>query len=96
MTVESCIPDVEMNELMYPFLYLWRREEMDTAAPGRWRGGASVSFAVVPHNSPSVTIAFRGTGKYAQQGQSLDGAYPPSYGRSGPVAIVELKISKSI
>jgi N-methylhydantoinase B len=90
MTVESCIPDVEMNELMYPFLYLWRREEMDTAAPGRWRGGASVSFAVVPHNTPSVTIAFRGTGKYAQQGQSLDGAYPPSFGRSGSVAIVEL------
>jgi len=91
MTIESCIPDVEMNELMYPFLYLWRREELDTAAPGRWRGGASVSLAVVPHNSSSVTIAFRGTGKYAEEGQSLDGAYPPSLGRSGPAAIIRLK-----
>jgi N-methylhydantoinase B len=91
MTIESCIPDVEMNELMYPFLYLWRREEIDTAAPGRWRGGASVSLAVVPHNSSYVTIAFRGTGKYAEEGQSLDGAYPPSLGRSGPAAIIRLK-----
>ena len=64
---------------------------MDTAAPGRWRGGASVSLAVAPHNTPSVTIAFRGTGKFAEEGQSLDGAYPPSLGRSGPAAIVRLK-----
>ncbi|MFC1979579.1 hydantoinase B/oxoprolinase family protein [Chloroflexota bacterium] len=90
MTIESCIPDVEMTELGWPFLYLWRREEMDTAAPGRWRGGASISFATVPHNSPNVTIAFRGTGQYAEEGQSLDGAYPPSFGRSGPAAIYEM------
>lgn len=90
MTIESCIPDVEMAELMYPFLYLWRREEMDTAAPGRWRGGASVSLAVVPHNSNSVTIAFRGGGKYALEGQSLDGAYPPPMGSSGPAGIITL------
>ena len=91
MTIESCIADVETNELMYPFLYLWRREEMDTAAPGRWRGGASISFAIVPHNTPLVTIAFRGHGKYVNEGQSLDGAYPPSLGRSGPTAIIEVK-----
>lgn len=90
MTIESCIPDVEMNELMYPFIYLWRREELDTAAPGRWRGGASVSLAVVPHNTSSVTIAFRGGGKYTLEGQSLDGAYPPSLGRSGDAGIYEI------
>jgi len=95
MTIESCIPDVEMNELMYPFLYLWRREEIDTAAPGRWRGGASVSLAVVPHNSPSVTIAFRGGGKYALEGQSLDGAYPPSLGRSGQAGIFHIENFKA-
>ncbi|MDP2952297.1 MAG: hydantoinase B/oxoprolinase family protein, partial [Chloroflexota bacterium] len=88
MTIESCISDVEMNELMYPFLYLWRREGKDTAGPGRWRGGASVSFAVVPHNTSSLTIAFRGTGKYANESQSLDGAYPPSLGDQGPATII--------
>jgi N-methylhydantoinase B len=91
LTIESCISDVEMNELMYPFLYLWRREGVDTAAPGRWRGGASVNWAVVPHNSSSTTIAFVGTGKYADRGQSLDGAYPPSLGDEGEAAIFRLK-----
>lgn len=91
MTVESCISDVETFELMYPFLYLWRREELDTAAPGRWRGGASTSWAVAPHNTSSLTIAFRGTGKYVNEGQSLDGAYPGSLGRSGPAGIYEVK-----
>jgi N-methylhydantoinase B len=90
ITIESCIADVEMTEMMYPFIYLWRREEMDTAAPGRWRGGASVSFAVVPHNTSSLTVAFRGSGKSAPEGQSLDGAYPPSLGRTGPATIIEL------
>ncbi len=91
LTVESCIADVETNELMYPFLYVWRREELDTAAPGRWRGGASVSYATVPHNSTDTTIAFRGTGKYVNPGQSLDGAYPSSLGSSGAAAIIEVR-----
>jgi N-methylhydantoinase B len=91
LTIESCISDVEMNELMYPFLYLWRREGVDTAAPGRWRGGASINWAVVPHNSPSTTIAFVGTGKYADRGQSLDGAYPPSMGDAGEAGIFHLE-----
>lgn len=91
MTVESCISDVEMNELRYPFLYLWRREGMDTAAPGRWRGGAGINWAVVPHNSPSTTIAFTGSGRYADRSPSLDGAYPPSLADQGPAAIIHLE-----
>ncbi len=91
MTIESCISDVEMKEHKYPIVKLRRREEIYTAAPGRWRGGASISFAVVPHNTPFVTISYRGNGKYANEGQSLDGSYPPSLGRSGPAGIYEVK-----
>ncbi|PKN30186.1 MAG: hypothetical protein CVU64_04665 [Deltaproteobacteria bacterium HGW-Deltaproteobacteria-21] len=90
MTIDSCIIDVEMNELRYPFLYLWRREEMNTAAPGRWRGGTSISYATVPHNSPDVTVAFRGLGGFAGAGPSLDGAYPPSLGDSSPAGIYQV------
>jgi N-methylhydantoinase B len=90
MTVESCISDVEMNELNYPFLYLWRREGMDSAAPGRWRGGAGIEWALVPHNSPSTTIAFTGTGKYVDRSQSLDGAYPASLGEKGAATIIHV------
>jgi N-methylhydantoinase B len=91
MTIESCISDVEMNEMRYPFLYLWRREGMDTAGPGRWRGGAGINWAVVPHNSPSTTIAFIGSGKYVDRSASLDGGYPPSLGNEGSAAIIHLK-----
>lgn len=90
MTIESCISDVEMNELRYPFLYLWRREGMDTAAPGRWRGGAGINWAIVPHNSSSTTIAFLGSGKYVDRSQSLDGAYPPSLGDQGSASIIHI------
>jgi hypothetical protein len=81
---------VEINELRYPFLYLWRREGVDTAAPGRWRGGAGINYAMVPHNSPFTTIAFLGSGKYTDRSQSLDGAYPPSLGDQGPAAIIRI------
>jgi len=78
MTVESSISDVEMMELQAPFLYLWRREGMDTAGAGRWRGGVGNSYATVPHNSPFVVQGFSCMGVYADPGQSLDGAYPPA------------------
>jgi len=78
MTVESSISDVEMMELQSPFLYLWRREGVDSAGAGRWRGGAGNSFATVPHNSPFVVQGFSCMGTYMDPGQSLDGAYPPA------------------
>jgi len=78
MTVESCISDIEMMELMSPFMYLWRREGMDTAGAGRWRGGATVQYAVTPHNSPYVLLSFVAHGAYADDSQSIDGAYPPA------------------
>ena len=86
MTIESSISDVEMTELMSPFLYLWRREGIDNAGPGRWRGGASIGWAVTPHNSPYVLLGFTGSGVYVDPIQSLDGAYPP--GLEGECMIV--------
>ncbi len=90
ISLAASIPDAEMNELMYPILYLWRREELDTAAPGRWRGGAGYNSAVTPHNTPSLSLGFSGQGKYSTGSQSLDGAYPSSFGNSGPAAIIRL------
>ena len=78
MTVESSISDVEMMELQAPFLYLWRREGMDNAGAGRWRGGASVVYSIVPHNSPYVMAGWTAMGVSVDPTQSLDGAYPPA------------------
>jgi N-methylhydantoinase B len=86
MTVESCISDVEMMELQAPFLYLWRREGLDTAGPGRWRGGASAAYGLVPHNSPIVMLGFTAIGGYGDSSQSLDGSYPPAMESSCEIA----------
>jgi N-methylhydantoinase B len=86
MTVESSISDVEMMELQAPFLYLWRREAMDTNGPGRWRGGVGVSYAVTPHNSPFVVTAITSMGQYGDPIQSMDGSYPPAL--EGPCEFV--------
>ena len=43
--VSNMVPDVEMNELMYPVLYLWKRVDDATGGPGAQRGGLGVDFA---------------------------------------------------
>ncbi|MBL7119552.1 MAG: hydantoinase B/oxoprolinase family protein [Dehalococcoidia bacterium] len=86
MTVESCVSDVEMMELQSPFMFLWRREGLDTAGPGRWRGGASISYGVIPHNSPFVALGFTAIGAYGDTSQSLDGSYPPAMESSCEIA----------
>ena len=83
MTVESSIADVEMTELQGPFLYLWRREGLDNAGAGRWRGGASVTYAVMPHNTPFITVGWTSMGVIVDPTQSLDGAYPPALAYKG-------------
>jgi N-methylhydantoinase B len=76
MTVESCIADVEMSELQNPFLYLWRREAVDTGGAARWRGGSGISLAIMAHNSPYVEIGWLGQGKQTSGVYSSCGGYP--------------------
>jgi N-methylhydantoinase B len=80
---ENCIPmgrvaDVEINEFAFPMLYLWRREEMDSGGPGRWRGGVGASSCFIPYDSPldSVHLVVSATGKTIPQAPGLSGGYP--------------------
>ncbi|MFD8778454.1 hydantoinase B/oxoprolinase family protein [Streptomyces sp. NPDC059916] len=43
--VGNMLPDVEMNELLYPSLYLWKRLAVDSCGPGTSRGGMGIDFA---------------------------------------------------
>jgi N-methylhydantoinase B len=45
---QNSIPDIEVNELAYPVLYLWRRLNPDSGGPGRHRGGAGIDLAFTP------------------------------------------------
>jgi N-methylhydantoinase B len=70
-------PDVEVQELAMPMLYLWRREEIDSGGPGRHRGGVSGSVCVVPHGtSIPMHLVSSGSGKATTMNAGLAGGYP--------------------
>lgn len=79
----NCIPmgrvaDVEINEFSFPMLYLWRREELDSGGPGRFRGGAGGSSCFIPYDSPAggVHMVISATGKALPQASGISGGYP--------------------
>lgn len=53
--VNNMLPDVEMNEMLYPVLYLWKQLNVDSAGHGAHRGGLGLRFAWTLHGAPEVT-----------------------------------------
>jgi N-methylhydantoinase B len=51
----SC-PNVEWMEMQYPLLYLFRRHALDSAGPGKFRGGVGVESAHMLHDAPEGKI----------------------------------------
>ena len=75
--LQSTMPNVEDNELFYPILYLWRKEQPDSGGAGKYRGGNGAEGAVVPHKTASIhwsTVA----AEVAMPAPGLSGGYPPS------------------
>lgn len=70
--------DVEMNEFVFPLLYLWRREERDSGGPGRFRGGLGGSSCYIPHDTSArgMHLVISSTGKALPQSSGLAGGYP--------------------
>lgn len=50
----STAGNVEDWEQSLPFLYLYRREQMDSGGPGQWRGGNGVELAIIPHKTEAL------------------------------------------
>ncbi|KMS82390.1 hydantoinase, partial [Streptomyces regensis] len=53
--VNNSLPDVEMNEMLYPVLYLWKRLNTASAGHGAYRGGQGHEFAWTLHGAHEVT-----------------------------------------
>jgi N-methylhydantoinase B len=73
--LDNGIPDIEINEGVYPILYLWRRINNDSGGPGEQRGGQGLDWAWIPHGSQNLT----GTFQNAMPGipsRGMLGAYP--------------------
>ncbi len=69
--------NVETNELAYPMLYMYRKEEADSGGPGANRGGVTASMCWVPHDTDAplnhVVSAF---GAAVPQSEGICGGYP--------------------
>jgi len=53
----AAIPNVEDQEMLFPILYLYRREAVDSGGAGRTRGGNGGEFAVLPLNVDQINLA---------------------------------------
>ncbi|WP_454743944.1 hydantoinase B/oxoprolinase family protein [Cupriavidus necator] len=85
------LPDVEMTELLYPMIVLWRREEPDSGGPGRHRGGVSASAAITPHGtSLPLALVLSSSGMATAQNQGLAGGHPGNTGHNVVVRSVDL------
>lgn len=72
----SRMVDAEINELLYPILYLFRREAADSGGPGRWRGGATIELAIVPHETDGIAYQTLARGVTFASGVGLAGGLP--------------------
>jgi N-methylhydantoinase B len=79
----SNLLDVETVEQWYPIVYLYRREEPDTAGAGRWRGGSGLAVGWMPYRAKSMilTTFTQGGSISTHAGPGVFGGYPSPPGR---------------
>lgn len=78
MVLESLMPNVERMEYLFPMLYIYRREGMDTAGAGKFRGGCANEMAFTLHDARAggIDVIGHGFGSEAAIGPGLYGGYP--------------------
>ncbi|WP_170117010.1 hydantoinase B/oxoprolinase family protein [Phyllobacterium sophorae] len=84
---DYCVPrpaiaNVEANEANGPFLYLYRSFVRDTGGPGRQRGGAGTSLAIVPYGTPGLHAMMLGHGVEVPNSVGQFGGLPGACGRN--------------
>ena len=74
----SRIANVELTENTFPVRYLFRRRMLDSGGPGRYRGGAGLEFALIPHDSPDDNLQYVMSSKGAEfpMSDGLSGGFP--------------------
>jgi N-methylhydantoinase B len=76
-SVSSSLQNVETSESRLPILQLYRKERMDTAGPGRFRGGVGIEAAVLPHKGAGpLTAVIMASGVSQPEGHGLAGGGP--------------------
>ncbi len=73
---KSIMGNVEQVEQTFPILYLYRREVADSGGAGKYRGGNSAAFAVIPHGVAEIAHAPSAAGCAVPTSVGLAGGYP--------------------
>jgi N-methylhydantoinase B len=73
----SSIPDIEINEQLYPVLFLWRSLYRDSGGPGMQRGGLGLEACLIPWDTEELVGTLNAScGAVPPRGAM--GGYPPS------------------
>jgi N-methylhydantoinase B len=84
-SVKTLIGNVETVELLYPVLYLWRREVQDSGGLGKFRGGLGVMEALMPWGTPEVVNINHGSGYDVRPCLGYSGGYPAPHTPAGVI-----------
>ena len=68
--------NVESTEVAFPILYLYRKEETDSAGAGMFRGGATASMCYVPHDTDGMEHVGSTFGMAIPTSQGISGGHP--------------------
>jgi N-methylhydantoinase B len=75
--------NVETTENHFPIRYLFRRRRVNSGGPGKYRGGAGMELAIVPHDAPDGGLRYviSGKGQAHALTEGLCGGFPGARNR---------------
>jgi len=78
VTPEVIAGDVEMYESVMPFIYLAKRQAINSGGAGKFRGGVGPETIYKVHKTPGVQILIAGWNKKTSAGPGLWGGHQPA------------------
>jgi N-methylhydantoinase B len=74
------VANIETQEQIFPWLYLYRKELTDSGGPGKFRGGVGHEQALTPWKNPTESLRYMhvGMGDTIRTSTGLAGGYPSS------------------
>ncbi|MDP2727131.1 MAG: hydantoinase B/oxoprolinase family protein, partial [Dehalococcoidia bacterium] len=84
--IKTMLVNIETNEMLYPFLYLWRREVPDSGGPGKFRGGVGLMDVIIPWETQQMVHVNMGLGADPRTSLGLSGGFPAA---NTPVGVIK-------
>jgi N-methylhydantoinase B len=73
------IPNAERIESLFPLLYVYRKQQHETAGAGQYRGGVGIEYMVIPHGgNGDVEATFFSSGVAHPEPKGASGGSPGS------------------